>query len=65
MTPCCECLIFVLCKNKDILNVIVDCNIIKNHLHESSTLLNREKFDEFCTIMGRKLEKTGGCYRII
>jgi hypothetical protein len=64
-TPCNECLIFAICKNKDIIEVIRDCQIIKNHLHESSRVLNKEKLEAFSTIMGRTLTRVGGEYRII
>jgi len=60
--PCNKCLLFAICQNKSPLVLLSECKLIKNYI---GTQIIRERFEEFCEIMGRTLTKSGGEYHII
>ena len=60
--PCKNCLIFPICQNKNPLTALSDCILIKSYI---GSQIIRERFEEFCQIMGRTLTKSSGEYHII
>jgi len=63
--PCSQCLIFAICKHKDILHVMTECDILKNYLYTSSRIISKDRLQVFCNSMDRTLTKSGGEYHII
>jgi hypothetical protein len=60
--PCKKCLIIPICQNKSPLILLRECSLIKSYI---SSQIIRERFEEFCEIMGKTLTKTNGEYFII
>ncbi len=60
--PCKDCLVFAICQNRSLLDLLRDCDEVRNYLHIASHTISKPKFEIFCDIMGKTITKSGCDY---